>query len=139
MTDALCDTLWLAGVIEIEKSFATGVETVTEAVAVCVPEVAEPVTVNVELPDAVVLALSVSVELWPAVTDAGLKEPVTPDGRPLTESETVCALPLVTAVLTVNEVLLPWATVALEGVTETEKSFAGGGVLPLSATSSYSV
>ena len=42
--------------------------------------------------------VSVSVELWPAVTDAGLKLAETPDGSHPTDRETVSIEPLVTAV-----------------------------------------
>ena len=45
--------------------------------------------------------LTLSVELPPAVTEAGLKLALAPAGTPLTESETVSATPLVTAVATV--------------------------------------
>jgi len=43
-------------------------------------------------------ALSVSVELFPAVTEVGLNEAVAPAGNPLADKLTDSALPLVTAV-----------------------------------------
>ena len=45
--------------------------------------------------------LTLKVELPPAVTEVGLKLPVTPAGRPLAEKLTVWAEPEVTAVETV--------------------------------------
>jgi hypothetical protein len=61
-----------------------------------------PVTVIVEVPSGVVGAvLTVSVELLPAVTEAGLKLAVAPAGRPLALRLTVPAEPAVTPVLTV--------------------------------------
>jgi hypothetical protein len=74
--------------------------TVTEAVAVRVaPE--DPVAVKVAAPaGAVAAAVSVSVELPPAVTDVGLKRPVTPVGNPDTDSAMVCVLPLSADVVT---------------------------------------
>jgi hypothetical protein len=57
--------------------------------------------VNVDVPAGVVLAVvTVRVEPLPAVTDAGLKDPVAPAGRPDTLRVTDWALPDVTAVVT---------------------------------------
>ena len=56
--------------------------------------------VSVYVPAAAVPAPTESVELPPAVTEAGLKLAVAPAGTPLTENETVSAVPLVTAVAT---------------------------------------
>ena len=69
--------------------------TVTCAVVEWVWVVEVPVTVKVVAADAgaVEAAVSVNVELPPAVTDAGLKEPVTPVGRPVTDSEMLSVLP----------------------------------------------
>ena len=104
--------------------------TVRLAVAECEPDVAVPVTVNVDV-DAAALAAAetVKVALPPAVTDDGLIEPVTPAGSPVTDNDTVCALPLTIAVFTVYDVDDPAATVALAGLTDTEKSFEGGAVI----------
>jgi hypothetical protein len=120
----------------MEKSSPAGAETVMLPLAACVPDAAAPVTVKVELPPALELADSVSAALPPALTDDGLNDAVTPGGNPLAESVMVCALPEVTAVETVNEALLPGAIVALDGESEMEKSFEGGGAEPLSVTSS---
>ena len=85
--------------------------------------------VIVYVPAAALPAPRVSVELPPAVTDAGPNDAVAPEGRPLALRVTVCAEPLVTAVAIV-EVALPFcvAETAL-GLALIEKSF-GGGVPP---------
>lgn len=76
--------------------------TITEALVVWVADAPVPVIVNcVVLAPAVVLAVSVSVELPPAVTLAGLNLPVTPDGNPETDRAILCATPNSTAVLIV--------------------------------------
>src|SRR6266851_945545 len=68
----------------------------------------------------------VRTELPPAVTDAGLKVPVAPAGRPLTDRVTVCAIPDATCVLTVYVVLEPWTTVCAEGLALIAKSSGTG-------------
>jgi len=79
-----------------------GVVTVTDAVAVCVVGADEPVTVKVAVAaGAEAAAVSVSVELPPAVTEPGLNEPVTPVGRPDTESAMLCVLPFSAVEVTV--------------------------------------
>jgi hypothetical protein len=68
--------------------------------------------------------LTVSVELPPADTDAGLNDALAPLGTPETLKVTVCAAPEVTAV---EIVLVPepdWAMLKLLGLAEIEKSFA---------------
>lgn len=60
--------------------------TVSEPVAVCVVAADVADTVNVDAPDAVADAVSVRVEVPPAMIVGGLNDPVTPLGRPLTES-----------------------------------------------------
>src|SRR5207237_2608392 len=98
-----------------------------------VPEV--PVTVNVAVVGvAVEAAVSVNVELPPAVTVAGLKEPVTPAGRPDTESEMLCVLPFSADVDTVYVAVPPAATVLLAGEIEMPKSGGGGGPWTVSVT-----
>ena len=72
--------------------------------------------------------LTVIVEEPPAVTEAGLKLTVVPAGWPLALRLTVCAEPLVTAVLIVEPPLPPWATLRLVGFAPIEKSDAGGAV-----------
>ena len=74
---------------------------VRPTVVVWLPLVAVPVMVIVDVPvEAVEVVETVRVEEPPAVTDAGLKDAVAPEGRPLAESEMLWAEPLVTAVLT---------------------------------------
>src|SRR5439155_19452408 len=102
---------------------ATGRSSELVTVVQWVALVPVPVTVTVYVPAAAVPAPSVSVELPPAVTDAGLNEAVAPEGRPLALSETVCAEPLVTAVVIV-EVALPFCVAETElGLALIEKSF----------------
>jgi hypothetical protein len=60
----------------------------------------------------------------PEVTDAGLKLTETPVGAPELVSATVCALPEVVAVVTVAVDEEPGVTVAVLGLSDTEKSFA---------------
>jgi hypothetical protein len=71
----------------------------------------------------------VSVEEPPAVTELGERLAVGPEGETLALKVTVCADPLVTAVLMVDVPLAPWATLTLLGLALMEKSF-GGGVPP---------
>ena len=52
-------------------------------------------------PGVAVVVETVRVELPPALTDAGLKEPVAPAGNPLTDRLTVRGAPDVVCVLTV--------------------------------------
>ena len=66
--------------------------------------------------------LTVIVEAPPAVTEAGLKLTVVPDGRPLALMLTVCAEPLSTAVEIVDVPFDPCAIVKLDGLAEIEKS-----------------
>ena len=83
----------------IAKSFRDGATTVMLRTDVCVPLEAVPVIVTLALPRAAAaVAFKVIVALPPAVTLAGLMLPVTPAGRPLSDSETDCAAPAVTAV-----------------------------------------
>jgi len=73
-------------------------------------------------------ALSVSVELLPAVTDTGLNDADAPAGSPLAERLTVCALPLVTAVEIVLVLHAARPIVTLFGLAEIEKSLGTGAV-----------
>jgi hypothetical protein len=83
-----CARLKLVGLAEIEKSFTA--VTVNETLVECVTEAPVPVTVTVYVPAGVLApAVSVSVELLPAVTEAGLKEADAPVGKPLAERVTV--------------------------------------------------
>ncbi len=81
-------------------------------------------------------AVSVSVALPPALTEAGLKLAVTPAGSPLALNAIDCAPPETTAVLTVAAPLAPCWIESDAGETATEKSFAAA---PESVTSSYQV
>ena len=71
---------------------------------------------------AVLVVATVSVELTPAWTDAGLNVPVAPAGNPLTENVTGRALPDATVVFTVNVVFAPCTTLPLDGVALMVKS-----------------
>lgn len=91
-----------AGVAAIEKSLVTVALTTSVTLVACVADVPVPVIVIVYVPAGVLAAVAtVSVELLPAVTDAGLKVAVAPVGRPEALRLTDCALPEVTAVATV--------------------------------------
>jgi hypothetical protein len=70
--------------------------------AVTVPPVLVPLMVSVKLPVGVLeVVATVSVELFPALTDVGLNVPVAPVGRPLTLRLTVPLKPPTAVVLTV--------------------------------------
>ena len=68
---------------------------------------------------------TVMVELLPEVTEAGLKETVTPAGAPEADSATVWADPLVVAVEMVLVAEAPGSTLPADGLAAREKSFAG--------------
>jgi hypothetical protein len=120
-------TLMLAGLAEIEKSFATAAVTVSAIDVVWVLEVPVPVTVTVLVPVGVEAAVViVSVELPPEAIEAGLKEAVAPEGRPEAVRLTVCADPLVTVVEMVEVPLAPRVTLTLAGLAEIEKSLTAG-------------
>ena len=70
--------------------------------------------------------LKVKVEEPPAVTEAGAKPVVTPDGAPVVERATDSATPETTLVETFAELLLPAETETVGGVAAIEKSFGGG-------------
>jgi hypothetical protein len=72
---------------------------------------------------AAVPAFTVSVELPPAFTEAGLNEADAPLGTPETLRLTVCAFPDVTAVEIVLVPDPPCAILKLVGFAEIEKSF----------------
>src|SRR5204862_3313556 len=82
----------------------------------CVALVAVPVIVRVYVPGAAVPAPTVSVELPPAVTEAGLSVAVAPAGAPLTVRFTVSAEPLVTAVEMVDVPFAPCTSERLAGL-----------------------
>src|SRR5262245_56289951 len=56
--------------------------------------------------------------------ELGVKVALTPEGRPLTDKATVCALPEVTAVETVRPVLVPACADTVVGSAEIPKSSA---------------
>jgi hypothetical protein len=120
-------TVWLEGLAPMEKSSAGVAVTVRLTVVEWVVggDAYWPVIVSVDVPTAaeVVVAI-VSVELWPAVTDAGLNVALAPEGSPLAERVTVRAVPDTTRVLTANVVLEPATTVRLDGLALIEKSSA---------------
>lgn len=74
------------------------------------------------MPAAAVPALTVSVELPPAVTEVGLRLADAPAGVPDTVRATVSALPEVTAVEIVLVPEFPGARLKLVGFVEIEKS-----------------
>jgi hypothetical protein len=76
------------------------VETVTEAVAVCVSEPLTPVIVNGYVPTGV-LAPVVTARVDDPVAGFGVKLPVAPVGNPFTLSVTVLLKPLIGARVTV--------------------------------------
>ena len=79
-----------------------------------------------KVPRGVVLAvLTVIVDEPGATTEAGLKDAVAPDGRPLTASETVPEKPPCAEIVTVYDVEPPRLTVLEVGLTETPKSGSG--------------
>jgi hypothetical protein len=81
------------------------------------------VIVKPNVPVAAVAAVdTVSVELWPARTEAGAKLALAPAGNPLAERLTVRAVPAKTSVPTVYVVVEPWTTVRLGGLALIEKS-----------------
>src|SRR5439155_1105908 len=86
---------------------------------------------SVNVPVAAVdVAAMVRTELPPALTDAGLNEPVAPAAKPLTERLTGRAAPDVACVLTVYVVLEPLETVWLPGLAVIAKSLRAYGAMP---------
>src|SRR5436305_5008302 len=125
------------GDAEIVKSGVGAVVTVRLTVVVWVVVPPVPVMVTVEVPTvAVEETVKVSVELPEpgAAIEAGLKEAVTPAGRPEAESEMALLKPPETAVVIVEAPVPPWAietevgeaaivksgVTAVVGVTETQ-------------------
>ena len=123
-------TLCAEGLALIAKSSITGAVTVKPTVVECVaPDGYWPATDSVNVPvAAVVVVAMVRTELPPAVTDAGLKEPVAPAPSPLTDKVTVRAMPDATCVLTVYMALEPWTTVCADGLAAIAKSSSTGAV-----------
>ena len=118
-----CATVMLDGLAEIEKSEGGAGLTVTPTLVACVAVEPVPVTVIVYVPGVVSeFALTVIVDELPALTDVGLNETVTPDGRPLADRLMLWAAPLVTAVPIDDVALPPCVTPTLLGLAEIEKS-----------------
>ncbi|HJQ02044.1 MAG TPA: hypothetical protein VJ851_10605 [Jatrophihabitans sp.] len=115
------------GAALIEKSSTGTALTVSDTETVWVADAPVPVTTNEYVP-AVALesTVRVMVELPPAVTELGLNDAVTPEGKPLTLNATVCGLPPVTAVLIVDEPDCPAVTDTADGAAPIEKSSATG-------------
>lgn len=119
-------TVRLVGFTVTEKSFAAA-GTVSVRVVLCVVLAPLPVMVTLYVPAGVAVpAVIVSMDDAPAVIVLGLKPAVAPVGKPVAVSVTLCAEPLVTALLTVAEPLLPCCTVRLAGLTASEKSLLTG-------------
>src|ERR1700730_14040312 len=98
-------------------------DTVRVTVVTCVADAPVPVTVTVYVPPGVdACVVIVMRELLPAVTLVGLKLAPAPLGSPLAVSDTVCADPLMTAVLMVDVPLLPAFTLMVFGFALIEKS-----------------
>ena len=73
-------------------------------------------------------AVRVRVADPPAVTLVGVNDPVTPAGKPDTDSDTVCAVPLTRVVDTVTAADVPAITLTLGGLTASEKTLGGNAV-----------
>src|SRR5262249_17745649 len=110
------------GDIAMEKSFVGITVRFNEVVGVADAPV--PTTPSVKEPAvALAAALKVSCAELPAVTEEGVKEPVTPVGKPVSENVTACAAPEVTWVDTVTgAVAAPCAVLVLVGDVAIEKS-----------------
>jgi hypothetical protein len=108
---------------DAERLKFAGTPTARETVVVWLrlPEV--PVIVTVEVPVAAV-ALAVSVKELVVVAETGLKDAVTPFGRPDADKLTLPAKPFWGATVMVLEALDPWVTVKLFGAAERPKSGA---------------
>ena len=89
--------------------------TVKVTVVVCVADAPVPVTVSVYVLGAPVPPLIVRVELPPEVMGFGLNDADAALGTPLTERDTLWALPDVTAVLIALVPEVPCVTVKLLG------------------------
>src|SRR5437773_771307 len=123
-------TVCADGLAVIAKSSSTGAVTGTqERVEGVAADGYGPGMDRVNVPvAAVVVVAMVRTELPPAVTDAGLKEPVAPAPSPLADKVTVRAMPDATCVLTVYMVLEPWTTVCADGLAAIAKSSSTGAV-----------
>jgi len=129
-------TVWLAGDALMAKSSVGAAVTVRVTVAEWLAggDAYWPVSVRVNVPTAAAPVVAmVRVEPCPAVTDAGLKDALAPEGNPLAERLTVRAVPEVTWVLTAYVVFEPATTVRLEGLALIEKSSSAAVTVRLAA------
>src|SRR5439155_14879392 len=100
-------------------------------VLVRLPDV--PVMVMLPVPTVAVL-LAASVRALDPVAELGLKEAVTPLGRPEADRETLLLKPFAGVMVIVLLPLEPRVTVTLLGEAERVKWGGGGGAAPLTAT-----
>ena len=85
--------------------------------------------VKVDVPvAAVVVVVTVRIELCPAVMAAGANVALAPAGSPPIDSVTVRAVPELTCVSTLYVVLDPWTTLCVDGLALIAKSSATGAV-----------
>src|SRR6267378_7844510 len=97
-----------------------------------------PLTVSGNDPVIAVLeAVTVTVEVPPPVTDAGLMDPLAPAPKPEALRLTVPVKPFVAVTVTVYVVLPPCAIVRLAGAAEMVKSGVGGAASATSSKSAY--
>ncbi len=120
-------TVTVVGAAEIEKSSTTGALTVSETGVEWVFDAPVPVTLKDTVPVGVApVVVTVIVEDWPAVIEAGLNDALAPLGRPEALKLTAWALPLVSVVEIVEVPLWPAVTVTVVGAAEIEKSSGTG-------------
>jgi hypothetical protein len=129
---APCTIVKLLGDAESAK-FATGAAFTVRATVVAfdkLPDVPVMVTVTVPVPAAV---LAVNVKVLVVVVLLGLKDAVTPLGKPVADKLTLPLNPFCGVTVIVLAALAPWTIVTLLGDAESEK-FAGGATVVLIET-----
>jgi len=119
---APCVTITLPGDAERPKLGRTVTARAIVVIWDKLPDV--PIMVTVAVP-VVAALLAVSVKVLLAVAGFGLKDAVTPLGRPDTDKLTLLLKPLNGVTVTVLVPLVPWATVRLLGDAERVKSPTG--------------
>ena len=128
-----CTTVTLLGDAESRKSGCdgggAGAFTVRLIVVVLVRLPDVPVTVMLPVPTVAVL-LAAKVKVLELVAGFGLKEAVTPLGKPEADRETLPLKPFVPAMVIVLLPLEPCVTVRLLGEAESVKLGCGGGAVP---------
>lgn len=117
----------LAGEAESEKFGTAAAFTVRLMVVLCVSEPDVPVIVTVAVPVVAVL-LAVNVTVLLVVVLPGLKDAVTPLGRPEADKLTLPLNPLIGLTVMVLVPLPPCVTETLVGEADSEKSAAAGAV-----------